>query len=386
MTYLLARKPSTSLRRKRSEAGSLTSAVTPSDQKSRDEKSTPYKDAKYDVELELRGVYLEGPPINITERSKEWCQLLLNTAQSVPDGTLFQDQCFTKLYRNIKNRNEARIVQDIGRLIVPSAESMYMLGAEDLSCIVESVNEGWNNAIPLFGSRPQPDYAVGFDRKAFSPQQNEKLAPYVGEYPGTYLSYFMATWYMHFPFLTSEVKCNSASLDVADRQNAHSMTLAVRAVVELFRLVKRDAELNGEILAFSVSHDSRQVRFYGHFPAIDGEKVSYCRHLISGYDLTADSGEKRWSAYKFITSVYKLWMPFHLQRLCSAIDALPPKVASGSTDIRQWSKISQELYSRTESSVGAAVPTSASGSIEEMGPPTPNTSFTEQARFKRPKG
>jgi hypothetical protein len=33
------------------------------------------------------------------------------------------------------------------------------------------------------------------------------------------------------------------------------MTLVVRGVVELFRLVKREKELRREILAFSVSHD-----------------------------------------------------------------------------------------------------------------------------------
>ncbi|KAM0267466.1 hypothetical protein ACHAQH_010108, partial [Verticillium albo-atrum] len=62
---------------------------------------------------------------------------------------------------------------------------------------------------------------------------------------------------MYFPFLTCEVKCGAAALDVADRQNAHSMTLAVRAVVELFRLMKREDEVDRQILGFSISHDHR---------------------------------------------------------------------------------------------------------------------------------
>jgi hypothetical protein len=33
-----------------------------------------------------------------------------------------------------------------------------------------------------------------------------------------------------------------AALDIADRQSAHSMTMAVRGIVELFRLVKREKE------------------------------------------------------------------------------------------------------------------------------------------------
>jgi predicted nucleic acid-binding protein len=57
------------------------------------------------------------------------------------------------------------------------------------------------------------------------------------------MSFFMSTYYMYFPFLACEVKCGAAALDVADRQNAHSMTLAVRGIIELFRLVKREKEL-----------------------------------------------------------------------------------------------------------------------------------------------
>lgn len=62
----------------------------------------------------------------------------------------------------------------------------------------------------------------------------------------------MATYFMYFPSLTCEVKCGAAALDVADRQNAHSMTLAVRAVVELFQYVERENELDREIIAFSI--------------------------------------------------------------------------------------------------------------------------------------
>jgi predicted nucleic acid-binding protein len=69
------------------------------------------------------------------------------------------------------------------------------------------------------------------------------------------MSYFIATWQMYFPFLTCEVKCGIAALDVADRQNAYSMTLAVRGVVGLFKLVKREKELYRKILAFFILHD-----------------------------------------------------------------------------------------------------------------------------------
>jgi hypothetical protein len=87
--------------------------------------------------------------------------------------------------------------------------------------MVESVNGRWNNSIPVTKPRPQPDYAVGFERSAFPDGQLSKLQPILGD--SSRSSYFKATYYMHFSFLTCEVECGSARLDIADRQNAHSM-------------------------------------------------------------------------------------------------------------------------------------------------------------------
>lgn len=70
-------------------------------------------------------------------------------------------------------------------------------------------------------------------------------------------------------FRTCKIKCGAAALDVADRQNAHSATLAVRAVV---RAMKREKELHQEILTFSISHDNSSVRIYGHHALIDQEQ------------------------------------------------------------------------------------------------------------------
>ncbi|KAK5260450.1 hypothetical protein LTR96_011902 [Exophiala xenobiotica] len=68
------------------------------------------------------------------------------------------------------------------------------------------------------------------------------------------------------------------------------MTLAVRGVVELFRLVKREQELHQEILAFSISHDNETVRIYGHYPVIEGKKTSFYRHTIRKFDFTEQDG------------------------------------------------------------------------------------------------
>lgn len=128
-------------------------------------------------------------------------------------------------------------------------------------------------------------------------------------------------------YLTCEVKCGAGTLDIADRQNAHSMTLAVRGIVDLVRLVKREDEVNRKILAFSVSHDDRSVRIYGHYPVITGKDTKYYRHPIHEFSFTALDGKEKWTTYRFTKNVYDIWMPAHFKNICSAIDQLPPDLA-----------------------------------------------------------
>ncbi len=293
LNHLLARKrSSSSFRGKQSEASSVTPSSA-SDEKPREAKSTPYKRPSYETVLATKGSFMGKFDLGITDASKKLCRTLLEAAQSVPQDTLFRNDLFDETCETVRARNEAMVVRDISPLICPSAQVLRIYGATHLKALNESVNEGWNCAEPFYGPRPQPDYSMGFGRSAFMDDQLEKLKPFVGEVPDTFTSHFIATWQMYFPFLTCEVKCGAAALDVADRQNAHSMTLAVRGVVELFRMVKREKELHREILAFSVSHDHRTVRIYGHYPVIDGEKTTFYRHAIHTFDFTALDGKEK---------------------------------------------------------------------------------------------
>ena len=396
MEHLLARKRSTaSLRRKRSDLASVSS-TTPSDQKPREEKSAPYQDPRYQVLLEAKGSfmrkYVGTNEEGISGNSKDLCRAALETEQTVPEDSMFEDDFFQDTCEMLQSRNEAKVIQDISRLIVPSAESLAIRGAKygavQLKCLIESVNEGWNNSIPLLGSRPQPDYAVGFKRTAFTDEQLTKIDPIIGNIV-TDMSYFMATYYMYFPFLTCEVKCGAAALDIADRQNAHSMTLAVRAVVELFRLVKREKEVHREILAFSISHDNGIVRIYGHYPVINGKDTKYYRHPIHRFDFTALDGKDKWTAYKFTKNVYDIWMPKHLARIHSVIDNLPSDLDFEVPALSEATGLSQGL----EGSHLSQQHTEPESLFEDSGNQpsianqdvTPSTSFTTPETPKRPK-
>lgn len=383
---ILARKKSSfSVSRKRSNSATST---TPSDQKPREEKSTPYRDARYPLLLQTKGSYMGISELGITDTSKNLVRDLLSGEQPVPKETLFDDEIFVDACINLDNKNEARIIQDISRLIVPSAESLALRN-KNYKRLVESVNEGWNNSIPLTSTRPQPDYSVGFKRDAFTEVQLAKLSPFIGDFIAGDQSFFMATYYMYFPFLTCEVKCGAAALDIADRQNAHSMTLAVRGIVELFRAIKREGEVNRKILAFSVSHDYTSVRIYGHYPVIDGKDTKYYRHPINKFDFTALDGKDKWTAYQFTKNVYDKWMPAHFQNICSAIDQLPSELDFDVLPLPEATGLSQDLVSPRHSNAGSVsepVERDAQSSSAEQQGLTPDTSFIVPGAIKRRKG
>lgn len=311
------KKSSASLRRKQSDA-SLTGS---SDQKKRENKSAPYRDLRYATLLAAKGSYMENSDLGIANSSLHSYKTLLSSDQTYPTASLFRDDVFEATCRSVQDRNESRVIRSISPYIMPSAEDFAIMGATKLKCLIENVNEAWTGSIPVEGPRPQPDYSVGFRRSAFTKEQLNKLDPLVGSVFDT--SFFVATFRMYFPFLTGEVKCGAATLDIADRQNAHSMTIAVRDVVELYKAVKREKELSREILAFSISHDHNAVRIYGHYAVIDKNEPTFYRHPVKKFDFTSEEGADKCTAYQFIKNVYDIWMPIHLQRICSAIDQLP---------------------------------------------------------------
>lgn len=159
-----------------------------------DDKSLPYRNPGYEILLRLKGSYLIESSDGITDDSVHACQNLLAMTQTVPQDSLFRDDLFRETCDKLRSRNEARVVEDISRLIVPSAEILTTYGATELKHLIVNVNERWAESIPVTDTRPQPDFCVEFGFSAFTDSQLRNLIPYVGDIsPINYLSFFLTT-------------------------------------------------------------------------------------------------------------------------------------------------------------------------------------------------
>jgi len=118
------------------------------------------------------------------------------------------------------------------------------------------------------------------------------------------MSLFISIYYIYFPFLIYKVKYSAIALDIINRQNAYNIIIAIRGIIELFKLIKREKELYREILAFLVSHNHRIVKIYSYYLIIDGNKITFYRYPIYKFSFIALNSKEKWTAYKFTKNVY----------------------------------------------------------------------------------
>ena len=111
----------------------------------------------------------------------------------------------------------------------------------------------------------------------------------------------------------------------------------------------REKELHQEILTFSISHDHRSVRIYGHYAIIGKDKTTYYHHPIHAFDFRF--AEAKWAAYRSTKNVYDHWMPIYLKKICSAIDDLPSNInfdlSQSASFSQSGSESSQQYYAKS---------------------------------------
>lgn len=271
--------------------------------------------------LEMVNIYICGGP-GQNQVCQTFCYYLFKVEQPVPLDSLFRDDRLQETCKRLRYENESKVIRDITPLLVPSVEVLCAMGEEYLGLMIDHASRKWDACIPMIDiPPPQPAYSVGFKKTAFTSDQLVKLKPFIKDWES---SRFLATPCMLFPFFMVEVECGNEGLHIADRRNALSAAIAVKQVVNLFRMIHLQKEMNGRMLAFSVSHNHKIVKIYCHYPVINEDDDTFIyRHLLKEFDITADNGKDKWTAHKFTRNLYYIIGSLHLAKLRLAVDDLP---------------------------------------------------------------
>jgi hypothetical protein len=280
--------------------------------------------AAYEVHILAKGLdmdYRRGEDF-VSKESKKTCAEILQIHVHVIRPTAVPQDNIRDVVGDCQHRNEPIVNRDVTPLIIPSLRLLYYWGANDLKHVVDEVNASWYEQCVLEGPQIHPDLAIGLFSSAFTEGEIDKLKRYTSVDNWT-----KVTLEMYFPFLMCEVKCGREGLDMADRQNMHSCSVAIRALLRIeqeadkYRPEKKMESLNGQVLVFSISHDQQDARLYGHYAQVQGEKWTYYRYHIQKFDLIKKEGLL--AIHNAVRNILKAHLPEHVQRLQDALAALP---------------------------------------------------------------
>ncbi|MCJ1400079.1 hypothetical protein MMC11_003282 [Xylographa trunciseda] len=260
----------------------------------------------------------------VSPDSKVACQELQKMESAAISPTIYSEDKILEAITLCRDRNEAMVNRDVTPLIVPPIKSLYLKDRGDqFGHLTDEVNTQWHESWVLAGPMPKPDLAVGFFSSAFTIAENTKLTNYT-----SFENLTRPTDQLCFPFLMCEVKCGNEALDYADRQNMHSCSVAVKALLKLeqkadqYREDKQFESLLGKILVYSISHNQNDARVWGHYALVEEGKWSYYRHHIGKFDIAYKERDLL-ALHNFARNVLTVYAPKLLERLQKAIAALP---------------------------------------------------------------
>lgn len=354
---------------------SLTSDGETNTTVSRESKNSIYKDGRYPRVMESKGSFMRDSTKGPLPEELELFKMLQTKEVASLGAHMMQRKYVGQLRELLRNRSELRVCIDLHPHLVPSAEFLALLYPDEIKDLVEGHNDRWLDNVVFYKKLPQPDRTLAFSWSAFTEVERRKL----GLGPET-KSPFVACHGTLFPFFTAEVKCGKEALDIADNANLNSATIAQRAVFELYRRAGQASKIHRRFLAFSLSHDDGSVRIYGHYPEIDGDKITFHRRRgrVFAYD---DEDAKEWeTAAQFVWNLQTHYASLHLKRLKEAISHLPDPLALSAN--------SRTLSQTVSASGDVATPltpvTSNSGlTFAKPGPPQRHNSATVTQQIER---
>lgn len=280
--------------------------------------------AAYEQQILTKGLdmsRLKGQEL-VSEASKKICIDLQQVSHKMIGPISFPNEAIGKVIDFCQNRNEAIVSRDVTPIIIPPIKYLVFGGDSSLEHVIDEVNADWHGQCVIEGPRPRPDLAIGLFASAFTEEEIKKLKNY-----SSVDNWAQMTAHMFFPFLMCEIKCGNQGLDIADRQNMHSCSVAVRALLRIeqeadrYRSPPKMNDLVWEVVVFSISHDHEDARLYGHYAVVDGQKWTYYRYRIRKFDLT--DNDSLLAIHNFVRNILNSYMPGLVRRLKDALSALP---------------------------------------------------------------
>lgn len=279
-------------------------------------------ETKFRTILDKHNIHIQynDAPSQIIKRAREII-LPPNPSFEMDDVTA---KDLKRTVRNSMEKSEDFFIREVGLRLFPA-----MSNIPDQRLATET-NKLWNQAVaippdpvPLLIQRkmrrPKPDLAFGYSGAAFDKNQDMAIGLLSTE---DEKSYAKPVETLRFPFLQLEFKSiSTGSRKVAENQVANGGAIAMRGLLELFRRISAEKDINMDIPQFfSLCLDQSVVHVNAHWLSYNPDNTTISFHMaeIVSYLLNRSKSLKK--VHQIVKNILDYGLRERLPRIREALD------------------------------------------------------------------
>lgn len=272
---------------------------------SNETRSPYYKVSDYPRKLERIGCYMRQSRAGPDPDDVAFYQRLLQHKAQIPSDTMLERP--VGLYDTLRGRSKTHVLVKLHFLLMQSVSVFYFRDKSNIQRVIDGLDDPWEYVEAILGPEPRPDHSHGLHYWAFDDEERRKLDT---RSPGTFSYAVRPNEY--FPYLTCEIKTDGEDLEIADRQNMHSMSIVLRSLVQLAEAAGNVERINRRVLGYSISHNIDDVRIYGYYPEVTEDGKWRCFRCPVAQFPIFRTEETRWKCYHFVVALDSEFLPRHI--------------------------------------------------------------------------
>ena len=262
----------------------------------------------------------EDAPSKLIDRAKE---IILPPDSSFEMDDVTADELKRKL-KSIRKKKESVFVRDIGSRLFPA---MINIPDQRLSAERDTL---WNQAVtiepdpvPLLIQRklprPKPDLAFAYSGAAFDKNQNMAIGLLS---TGDERSYAKPVETLRFPFLQIEFKSiSSGNMKVAENQVANGGAIAMRGLLELYRRISAEKDIDMDMPQFfSLCLDQNCSFVNVHWLSYSADNMTLSFHMVRIGSYFLDLSKSLKEVHQIVKNILDYGLRERLPRIRKALD------------------------------------------------------------------
>ena len=327
-------------------------------------------------------IQYEDAPSQITKRARE---IILPPNSSFEMDDVTAEELKRTLIKNME-KDEDVFVREVGLRLFPSISNVPD------QRLANETNKLWNQAVPIPPDpiplmiqrklpRPKPDLVFGYSGAAFDKNQDMAIGLLSTEDGKSYAKPLET---LRFPFLQLEFQSISTGHQiVAENQVANGGAIAMRGLLELYRRILAEKDMNMDIPQFfSLCLDQTVVSVNAHWLTYDPDNMTISFHMAQIESYLLRRSESLKIVHQIVKNILDYGLRERLPRIRQALDKYYQDfILERETAIPQSEfRVASGGAADTATAIGRSVGRPATSAAEKIGTPGSGRDFRGKCR------